>query len=358
MEIERKDIFDLYLKEKGNIALFGATNTGKTIFCRQIEKFVQHAIYINITENVYSENDLAEKIFAISYSNFGLQCKNTNFLSAENFNILTNIIKDRDKYFVDDTILALTSDKPHTKYLYALKLIDKLAISFDKNVLFIIENFANFANLYTTVAESYKVFALTCNVLKSYKRVSFIFTGLNEKFCKLFTSSKSNLYRFAKIINMPQITYDEYNKYINQWLTVDEQVSKEIIETSEYSLQYINEILRELLLHCMISGNSICKDDVKIIAERVYQNNIPSLNLRLRVIRGKKHLLTILSFIAQDKNPYEIKEIAKSNINKYLSILSDEGLIFTLNIEKNKRKKYEISYLLLKKHILHLSGGS
>jgi hypothetical protein len=363
IEIERRDIFDLYFRERGNIALFGSTNSGKTTFCYQVKELVQHAIYFNIIQDIYSENDLSEKIYSILYSSFGLHCKNTDFSSIEAFSNLINAV-DRDKYFVEDVLLALSDKEPHAKYKCALQLIDKFAVRFDKNILFIIENFVDFDELYTTTAEADEVFQLTCKIFREYKRVLFIFTGKNEKFCKLFTSSKSSLYKFARVIDMPQITYDAYNKYINQWLTVDDQVSKEIIEAGEYNPQYINEILRELLIHRMISeDSSVLKNHVAIAADKVYQNNIPFLNLRLKAVRGKKYLSAILSLIAQNRSPYEFKETIKSTINRCLSILLDEGLIFAPNNKnrvynkEHRKKNYEISDPLLKKHILSLFGG-
>jgi hypothetical protein len=361
MEIERKDIFDLYVNERGNMALFGAANSGKTVFCQQIEKLVEHAIYINITENVYSENDLAEKIYATLYSNFGLPSKSTDFVSAESFGELIAGVND-ERYFFGDTVYAIGVQ--HKKYQHALELVDKLAIKFDKNILFIIENIADFNQLYTVVAEANEAFELTCKIFKQYERVLFIFTGKSEKFCKLFTLNKSSLCRFAKIVDMPTITYSEYEKYINRWGITDKKIIQKIVETCEYNPQFINEILRELLIYRIISDSDITvDDDIKSAVDKVYFNNIAFLNLRLKNIRGKKYLSTILGLIAQNKNPYEFKETIKSTINRCLSVLLDEGLIFAPNdmkktYDKEHRKKtYEISDPLLKRHILHLFGG-
>ncbi|MBL7093411.1 AAA-like domain-containing protein [candidate division KSB1 bacterium] len=291
-----------------------------------------------ITESVLANRKL-DKVFANFRKSISSILKQVEFKQAiEDFEFILDFAETKQ----DESVLLSES----------IDFIERFSIKYNQQIVCGFDEFGDIEKL-----DGLEIVKLFRSKLQLQQNTSFLFSGSHESVMnQIFITSKSPFYRFARIINVKEISPDIFKNYIkNEFSRIDVKINPEslnsIIEFTGGQPYYTQLVCRQLeylvTTNFAKSSSGISKqisiNDVNTAIEEAFWaeiNYIEKLWEELSVSREQTQVL--ISIVRGVDSVYRSLNLNQVNVSRALRNLKLKGVI------KREGKNYRLIDPMLK----------
>ena len=291
-----------------------------------------------ITESVLANRKL-DKVFSNFRKSISSILKQVEFKQAiEDFEFILDFAETKQ----DESVLLSES----------IDFIERFSIKYNQQIVCGFDEFGDIEKL-----DGLEIVKLFRSKLQLQQNTSFLFSGSHESVMnQIFITSKSPFYRFARIINVKEISPDIFKNYIkNEFSRIDVKINPEslnsIIEFTGGQPYYTQLVCRQLeylvTTNFAKSSSGISKqisiNDVNTAIEEAFWaeiNYIEKLWEELSVSREQTQVL--ISIVRGVDSVYRSLNLNQVNVSRALRNLKLKGVI------KREGKNYRLIDPMLK----------
>jgi len=345
--IDHLKMFKTYIDNNQHIMIKAPRRFGKTSLVVQLFSLNDYkTIYVDI-KRATTLRALSEQIIDEAYALAGFRG-----IIQKTKESITSLLKQLrasvkiDMSIVEVTIETLEKNEKNQIdevefFLYALDLVEKIAIEQGVNIKFAMDEFQDILGIAKP-----KILDQMRSVIQHHQNVTYIFLGSIESIMnKIFSSKSSAFFHFARIIELGGLNINELSNYSKTFFTQHSMSFDDSLDTLIGYLEghpyYSIKTLQTLYYKTLDSSSKIITQEDCINALRVGVYEAKSyIEEVIEKIKSKKHHHAIIWGLA---NGVKIKNIDSPTLYKTYKSLEDMGYI-----KKQDRGEYSITDIFLK----------
>jgi len=345
--IDHLKMFKTYIDNNQHIMIKAPRRFGKTSLVVQLFSLNDYkTIYVDI-KRATTLRALSEQIIDEAYTLAGFRG-----IIQKTKESITSLLKQlRASVKIDMSIIEVTIETLEKNeknqidevdfFLYALDLVEKIAIVQGVNIKFAMDEFQDILGIAKP-----KILDQMRSVIQHHQNVTYIFLGSIESIMnKIFSSKSSAFFHFARIIELGGLNINELSNYSKTFFTQHSMSFDDSLDTLIGYLEghpyYSIKTLQTLYYKTLDSSSKIITQEDCINALRVGVYEAKSyIEEVIEKIKSKKHHHAIIWGLA---NGVKIKNIDSPTLYKTYKSLEDMGYI-----KKQDRGEYSITDIFLK----------
>lgn len=190
-----------------------------------------------------------------------------------------------------------------------------------------------------------------------HKNVTYLFAGSQETLMtKLFQSRQHAFYRFGRLIEVGNISSDDFAPYIlDSFTSVNMKTNathaRTILEATGGHPYYTQLVCQIIYIRCLTEARSeLLESDVMEAVDGVVEHETPLFDEIWNELGKKKYSRNIVSLIAKSQSPYSHAGASKESIARVLSNLVRDG--FVSKTGSGRTTKYDFKDAFFKRYVL------
>lgn len=322
-----------YLISGQSIVLLAPRRFGKTSILIEVLNRTKSKGLFTAYIDVFStpgKRILSEQITESVLSNKKLQKAFSNF--RKNFSSMMQQIEF--KQTIEDFEFILNfADKTHdelTLLTYSLDFIDNFANKHKKQIICGFDEFGDIEKL-----DGEEIIKLFRSKIQLQKNSSYIFSGSQESVMeKIFITSKSPFYRFAKIIQIGEIRSEIFMNYIrNEFAKIKVNINDEALKVLMKFTRghpYYTQLICQQLEYSLVGTNkkNICGNDMLSVIDEAFWSEINYIEkIWDELSTGREQTQVLISIAEKNQSLYSSLDLNKLNVSRALRKLKSKGII-------------------------------
>ncbi len=348
-ELEQLDFF---IKQNQSLVLIAPRRYGKTSL---VKKFLVNldSTYFRIQIDLMryiTTRDLANAIIEKCYENIkykkaindmqnGLLSFSKKLSSLVKINTGLLEIDGFEKFFINEDI------DENEYLLYAFEFIEKISKANNQKAVIFIDEFGEIAK-HNKDNSFLKQLRAT---IQHQTNTTYIFAGSQPTLMNhIFLDKNEPFFKFAIIMQIGKLNELNFISYCNNIFQENNiAIEKEILEDIyNFCGGVAYNLSLTMMILLMTNKSMINQDDIKDIKDKVLSIGSFGFENEIQLLKKKKNQFEVVLYLANNLNPYSIKNIKKQNINNILKSLEFEGII------RKEDNQYLLNDTLFKNYLI------